>query len=508
MKDTRTDWFIVFLGVTISLYGIVILYGGGGGGIGEIQAIKKTVWLFFGISLMIFFRYFNYQLLSAYSYLIYGISIFLLFITLIPFIGTQVKGARSWIRFLGVGFQPTELAKYALVIALSKYLTLREAEIDKFKELIIPFFLTGIPIVLIGLQPDLGYAVMFLPLLFLMLFIGGANISILCGFLFAGFCLLFIPMYLEYHKFIIIENIKDILQNQNLQLANAINILSFDLWKYLDKLGVNEIASKGDDLYRWAIKLVRLEENRNLINETASQLFKKEPIFLRDFLMNKLNIMMSIFISIFIYIIFMLITFFTKKNWLRLIANFFLIISISLSAHIVSTYFVHFKTHQIVRIVSFANPEKFKKGAGYQLRHALITLGSGKITGKGILGGDMTKGSTPFLPEWYNDFIFSVIGEQLGFLGSSLALLLLFGIIFRGIIIAFRSKDEFGSLLASGISIIFFLHVSISLGITMGVLPVTGIPLIFLSSGGSNMITSFIALGILLNINARRFINI
>ena len=80
-------------------------------------------------------------------------------------------------------------------------------------------------------------------------------------------------------------------------------------------------------------------------------------------------------------------------------------------------------------------------------------------------------------------------------------------IIIRGFIIALHSKDEFGSLLASGITIIFFLHISINLGITMGILPVTGIPLIFLSSGGSNMVTSFIALGILLNINARRFIN-
>ena len=192
---------------------------------------------------------------------------------------------------------------------------------------------------------------------------------------------------------------------------------------------------------------------------------------------------------------------------MQFLANFFLILSLSLSSYMISTYFVNFKTHQVVRIVSFANPEKFQRGAGYQLRHSLITLGSGKLQGKGILEGDMTKGAVPFLPEWHNDFIFSVIGEQLGFWGTSLSLVFLFLIIFRGVFIAIQSKDEFGSLLASGITIIFFLHIAVNIGISVGLFPVTGIPLIFISSGGSNMVSSFIALGILLNINDRRFIN-
>ena len=503
MKDNKIDWFLIFLGITISVSGVIVLYGGGG----ETQAIKKAIWLFLGIALMILFRYINYQLLGAYSYVIYGVSIFILMLTLVPFIGTQVKGARSWIRFWGVGFQPTELAKYALVITLSKYLNLREAEIDQFKELVIPFIITSIPILLIGLQPDLGYAIMFLPLLLFMLFIGGANIRILLSLFLIGFFILFIPMYLEYHQLIIIEDIKDVLQESHVKLADAVHILSFDLWKYLDQPAISKMLTSKGDLHGWATNIIRLEENQNLIKKITSQLFHENPIFLRDFLRNKFNIIITILISLFIYGTLTLITFFTKINSMKQIRNVLLLIAIPLSTYLASTYFVHFKTHQIVRIVSFANPEKFQKGAGYQLRHALITLGSGKIMGKGVVGGDMTKGDIPFLPEWYNDFIFSVVGEQFGFLGSLMILMLLFLIIIRGFIIALHSKDEFGSLLASGITIIFFLHISINLGITMGILPVTGIPLIFLSSGGSNMVTSFIALGILLNINARRFIN-
>ena len=505
MKDIKTDWFLVFLGVAISIFGMVVLYGGGG--TGETQAFRKIIWFFLGIGFMIFFRYFNYQLLGSYSYLIYGVSILILILTLIPFIGTQVKGARSWIRFFGFGFQPTELAKYALVIILAKYLTLREAEIGKMKELVIPFTLTGIPIVLISLQPDLGYAIMFLPLLFFMLFIGGANITVLFGLFLVGFSTLFIPMYLEYHKFIIIEEIRDILKETDLKLADAVRTLSFDLWKYLEASSTENIAAKGDKLRDWAIRIVTQEENQKMIGGISKRLFNENPVFLRDFLSSRLNIIITISVSFFIYIAVMITVFFTKINMIKMIGNFFLIIAISLSTYIVSTYFIQFKPHQVVRIVSFANPDKFQKGAGYQLRHALITLGSGKIQGKGVLSGDMTKGDVPFLPEWHNDFIFSVVGEQFGFWGSSGALLLLFLVIIRGTVIALQSKDEFGSLLASGITLIFFLHIVINIGIAVGIFPVTGIPLIFLSSGGSNMVTSFMALGILLNINARRFIN-
>lgn len=118
----------------------------------------------------------------------------------------------------------------------------------------------------------------------------------------------------------------------------------------------------------------------------------------------------------------------------------------------------------------------------------------------------MTKGDTPFLPEWYNDFIFSVVGEQMGFWGSSLLLFLLFGLIpardqHRGDL-----KDDFGVMLASGIALIFFLHVFINIGISVGLLPVTGIPLSFVSYGGSHMLLCYTCVGII-NIYRRRFIN-
>ena len=505
MRDFRLDWSLIFAAIILSILGIVVLYGGGI--TGEARAYKKIVWFILGLAFMILFRYINYQLLGSYSTIIYGASILLLLLTLVPFIGTETKGARSWIRFFDIGFQPTELAKLTLVLLLAKYLTFKDADIDQFKELLIPFALAGIPAILIAMQPDLGYAIIFLPILFLMLFVGGANISILFGLFFIGFTILFIPMYLEYHRFILVEDIYRMLREDHFRLADSVNILNFDLWKYIGLENLKEISSRTDSLYQWALQTVTLEENQVILRESVEELYKRDPVFLRDFLLNKTNIIITIGLSLGIFMTTTLLIFFTRRKWLRSAANFFLILSLSLSSYIISTYFINFKTHQVVRIVSFANPEKFQRGAGYQLRHSLITLGSGRVEGKGILEGDMTKGSIPFLPEWHNDFIFSVIGEQLGFWGTSLALILLFVIVVRSVIIAIQSKDEFGSLLASGITIIFFLHVMVNIGIAVGLFPVTGIPLIFLSSGGSNMVSSFIGLGILLNINNRRFIN-
>ena len=506
MINSRLDWSLISAATLLSILGIVILYGGGI--TGEEQAYKKIIWLILGLLFMVLFRYINYQILGSYSTIIYAAAILILLLTLVPFIGTKTKGARSWIRFFDIGFQPTELAKLALVILLAKYLTFKEADIDRFKELLIPFGLTAVPMVLIAMQPDLGYAVIFLPTLFLMLFIGGANISVLFGLFFVGFTVLFIPTYLEYHKFILVEDIRQILQEKHFKLADAVHILSFDLWKYIELENLKNISAKTDSLYQWALKTIAIEENQKILKETVDKLYKQDPVFLRDFLKDKTNIVATIVISLMFFATITVFIFFRGRKWLQSVANFFLILSLALSSYIISTYFVSFKTHQVVRIVSFANPEKFQKGAGYQLRHSLITLGSGKIEGKGILEGDMTKGVIPFLPEWHNDFIFSVVGEQLGFWGTSLALTLLFLIVVRGIIIAIQSKDEFGSLLASGITIIFFLHVMINIGISIGLFPVTGIPLIFISSGGSNMVSSFIGLGILLNINDKRFINV
>jgi len=507
MKSYRIDGYLLFFSIALSVIGIVTIFGGSDDSAG--MAIRKLIWLLLGIGLMFLFAFYeklNYQIIGSYAFIILGVLIVLLLLTLVPFIGTKVKGARSWIRIAGLGFQPAEFVKLALVLALARYLVLKETQIENVKELWLPFIISFVPIVLIAVQPDLGSAFLLIPILFSMLFIGGANISLLAGFMTIGIFTLFVPMYLEYQKYIMVDDIYNTIKDTHIKIADAVRILNFEVWHYMENKTTVPLYG-ADTLKKWAIKIVSMPENRKIFFQTVAALDNASPNYLKNFLMNDLAMVIIITLSSVVYGISMLLRYFSRMHWLRGVTIFTLIISLSFLGSFALRKMVTFKPHQVTRIVSFANPDKFQKGAGYQLRHSLIAMGSGQIVGKGLFGGDMTRGEIPFLPEWNNDFIFSVIGEQFGFLGVSVTLALFFGLIIRGIIIAIESKDDFGSLLAGGITFLFFFHILINIGITMGLFPVTGIPLIFLSSGGSNLIVTFISVGILMNINARKFIN-
>ena len=496
----RLDWVCIFAAVGAVIMGILTLYGGGG--FGETLAIKKIIWLILGLILMFSLSMVNYQRIGFYSVVLYAIGIFLLLMVLVPFLGTKVKGARSWIRFFGFGFQPAEYMKLALVIMLSRYIILRENEIGKLKELIIPFLLTIIPVSLIIIQPDLGSAVLFLPILFSLLFIGGANTSVIFGMAIIGFATLFIPMYLEYHKYILVDDIYEILIESNYKLAEAVRFLNFEVWQAIDKAKSGLVESGN-----WAENYLSQPENFTLLTNAVQIAFEQKSNFFRDLFSNDMANIILISIGTIAYGISLLAAFMSRYKGYRKFATVSLIFTLSIASAFSFRKFVSFKPHQVVRIVSFANPDKFPKGAGYQLRHALITVGSGKLMGKGMSQGDMTRGETPYLPEWYNDFIFAVIGEQFGFFGVMFTLILLFTVILRGIQISLQSKDDFGSMLAGGITALFFFHIMINIGINIGLLPVTGITLTFVSAGGSNLLMSFAGLGILMNIYSRKYIN-
>lgn len=504
-KVTRLDWVSISLALAATIIGIIVLYGGGV--TGEDLARKKLIWLALCLVVMLVLANVNYQLLGSFAPIIYAGGIFLLILVLVPFIGKQVKGARSWFGLFGISFQPAELMKLVLVIALSKFLVLRETEIGKLKELILPAILATIPALLIGVQPDLGGAVMFMAILFGMLFIGGANTAVLFGFALVAFFAIFTPMFLEYEHYIIVDDVYARLREEHFRLADAVRILNFEVWKVAENLSYHTRMVADQTLVAWAKDTLSQGDNLKIFWQAAAEAEKAAPSFLRDMLRNTAVMLTIGFTGIGFYALGILGNFLTGSRWMKRVASIMLIVGLSFSSAFLSNKFLNFKPHQVIRIVSFVNPDKFQKGAGYQLRHSLITVGSGKFVGKGIFQGDMTKGDTPFLPEWYNDFIFSVVGEQLGFWGSSLLLLLLFGLVLRAINIAITSKDDFGAMLASGIALIFFLHIFINIGITLGIMPVTGIPLSFVSYGGSHTLLCYSCVGILINIYRRRFIN-
>ena len=161
------------------------------------------------------------------------------------------------------------------------------------------------------------------------------------------------------------------------------------------------------------------------------------------------------------------------------------------------------KDYQKNRLIAFIDPQADPAGIGYHINQSKIAIGSGEFAGKGFLKG--TQGPFRFLPEKHTDFIFAVYAEERGFLGSLFLLFLYFVLILRGLDTARKAKDEFGRLLALGITFMFSIYFFVNVGMTLGIMPVVGIPLPFMSYGGTALLSNFISAGVLINVRTRRF---
>ncbi len=157
--------------------------------------------------------------------------------------------------------------------------------------------------------------------------------------------------------------------------------------------------------------------------------------------------------------------------------------------------------YQVKRLQTFVDPTADTQGTGYQLRQARITVGSGGLIGTGLFNGPQTNGR--FVPEQQTDFIFTVAGEELGFLGSGLIVLLYLIILMRSFSIARRTNDPFGRLVATGVIAWYAFQLFENIGMTLGLMPMTGVPLPFVSYGGSSMFATLIGFGLLQNVHAR-----
>ncbi len=158
-----------------------------------------------------------------------------------------------------------------------------------------------------------------------------------------------------------------------------------------------------------------------------------------------------------------------------------------------------FKQYQKDRVINFIHPMRDIRGSGYNQYQAVIAVGSGQMLGKGI--GYGTQSKLKFLPEYQTDFIFSAFAEEWGFVGVSIVLLLFLTILLRTLFVAMNADSNFKALLCAGVFIFFGIHVFINIGMNLGVMPITGIPLPFMSYGGSHILIEFIALGIVSNIS-------
>ena len=316
---------------------------------------KQAVAAALGIGLLVFGARMNYRYWQPLALPLLIASIILLVLVFVPGLRQQIGGAYRWLKIYGFSFQPSELAKLALVIYLARSLTKKEGRMERFTVGFLPFVVVlAILFPLVLKQPDFGTGVLFVAVVFLMLFVAGTPFRFLGGALLAS-----VP-FLVY------------------------------------------LAVKAN--YRWE------------------------------------------------------------------------------------------------RIVTFLDPWKDSGGAGFQIIQSFLGFGAGKVFGVGLAEG---KQKLFYLPEIHTDFIFAVIGEELGLVGVSVIIALFLVLVIRGFQSCFRAPDRFGTFLALGITVLIAIQTLLNMGVVMGLLPTKGSTLPFISYGGTSLMMNLMAVGILLNVHSQ-----
>jgi len=369
-KLKRFDFILFFTTLILCLYGFLVIKSATmSHAVGSDKFLRtQTIAFVLGVILALVLVVIDYDLYGTFYRQIYILSnILLIYVLINPVSASEWGDVRSWISIGPIVFQPSEIAKFGIIISLAKYIDLNKENINEplilLKILVFAFF----PVGLILLQPDLGTALVFIFFIIVMIFAGGID-----------------------YKYVMVV----------------------------------------------------------------------------------------------------------------------LIIGIVLAIIAVSAFFYHMKdyqageNYQFDRIANFVYPELDPTDTGYQVIQSKTAIGSGLLYGRGLYKG--VQNQLGYLPTKETDFIFAVIGEELGFIGGVFLLILYALLLYRLIRIAKRTTSMFGSLIATGITAMLFFHIFENVGMTMGLMPVTGIPLPFISYGGTFMLVNMISIGLCLGVGMKR----
>lgn len=246
-----------------------------------------------------------------------------------------------------------------------------------------------------------------------------------------------------------------------------------------------------------------LDRNKNKLNK-LKDFFKSLLFILPPFILIILqNDLGTSLVLLFIFVVMYYGAGGKLKHLLMIFGGGFLIVVLIITSHVIfETPLPFLQQYQLNRLIAFVNPDIDPYGIGYNIIQSKIAVGSGMITGRGFLAGTQTQ--LNFLPEKHTDFIFAVLAEEFGFIGVAVVLIIYLLLLLQILKVAARAKDGFGQLIAIGVLGLFLFHILENVGMVLGIMPITGIPLPFLSYGGSSMVISLIAIGLVININMRR----
>jgi rod shape determining protein RodA len=438
MKYVTSFDYVLFLSVILlTVLGILFINSANFNKTGEYQSqwIRQMVFAIASLILCISLLFINSKNIKGISLWIYVACMVFLIITLL--FGKTVKGQLR-LSIFGISLQFSEFMKIAFILLLSNYYASRSRQdMRKITTFLVGLAITGGPILLIILQPDLGTMLVYFPIFIAVSFMAGVK---------KRYCLYTIALFFTISLIPVLSTVNKLFYNSENDIINLVMNTRYMILVFII-LGIT-------------IGLSSLTYF-NIIK--VSELFRK-------------------------------------------IMYWYLFASTILCFGLLISYpadRVVLKEYQKDRLLIFFNPSYDEEGKGYNIIQSKTAIGNGGLFGHGWRRGKQIQNR--FLPEQATDFIYPVIAEELGFLGS-LIILILYSLLFvRGFFIMLKSKVLWNTYVVMGILTMLLFHIFQNMGMTLGIMPITGIPLPYLSYGGSFLITCYIALGLLLNFNMSRY---
>ena len=473
----QIDWITIGLFLALIILGWFSVWGASyefGEPLGDFfsfssRAGKQLIWI--GCALVIGFviTMLDDKLFDTFAYVLYAAFMLLLLVT--PFLATDIKGSYSWIKLGSLSIQPAEFAKGATALALSKFMGHYGYNISNTRTFAITLGIILLPMALIIMQKETGSALIYTAF-FLVLYREGMNGS----FLFAGFAAVI--------YFVIGLKFQDTLVDGTYTSVSEFAVLLL-IWIFTTVIALLYSDNRHQDY-----KAVAYGAGAILL----SYLFSRYVI--------PFETGYALLAVIAGEVVYMIIKALTLKRLRYAYVALFAVVS---TIFFFSTDYVMndvLEPHQQQRVRVLLGMEQDLNGAGYNVNQSKIAIGSGGLTGKGFLNGTQTK--LKYVPEQDTDFIFCTVGEEKGFIGCAVVLVLYLTLILRLIYLSERQSFAFGRIFGYSVLCILLFHVFINIGMVIGLTPVIGIPLPFFSYGGSSLWGFTILLFVFLRIDAAR----
>ena len=457
------DWFSILLYLLLVLIGWINIYAAvydeNHSSILDISQKygKQLIWIGAAFVLAFLVLLTDSKFFTTFSMVIYGIMIFLLIAVL--FLGTETKGARSWFEVGDFRIQPAEFAKFATNLAIAYVMSRHNFKVMRFSSLLTIGLILALPAGLIILQNDTGSALVYSSFI-LVLFREGLHGSILLLCFVAAAIFIMALLYSPFTVLLVI-------------IGGTLIAFYYYRHDIRELFQIILFIGCGFGLFvliKWMFNLLISDYYMLLTVYVITSITAIYPIYKRK-----------------------------MKNMITLLLISWLCVG---AAPSVNYAFDHLQPHQQDRINELLGIRVDPKGTGYNVTQSKIAIGSGGLLGKGFLQGTQTK--LNFVPEQSTDFIFCTVGEEWGFIGSTLVIVLLTVFILRIIKLAERQRSSFSRIYGYGVASILFFHVAVNIGMTIGMAPVIGIPLPFFSYGGSSLWSFTILIFIFLRLDANR----